>query len=176
MTKRKLSLLGIALVISTVVAISCSKEISSSGIDENTIAKRLTFVNVNARIKAKEFLQKRIPIVIVEWDEWGRGSKDCRGWGLCNANWFPDSRNNETTNGGATLLEFDNTNNKYYIDILLEKPVPDDLPKEAITIKIDTDFMLNVEKIISKNLIFHQGEYPFNSALGQFGGYRIYLD
>lgn len=161
---------------------SCNSDETSSIFDENTVAERLSFVDVNSRIKNNKSLQSKIQtdIIIVTWDEWGRASKDCGGWGLCNADWFPSaqkgtfSKNNN--NGGATILEFDSNTNKYYIDILLADSVPSDIPLNAITLKIDKDFELNVQEVISKRLTFNQGDYPFSTTLGEFGGYRIYLD
>jgi hypothetical protein len=77
-------LLIIAVVM--VALISCSKEgDSTTTFAENTIAKRLKFVDVNARINAKTNAKTKTDIIIVEWDEWGRASRLCDGWGLCNA-------------------------------------------------------------------------------------------
>ena len=81
-----------------------------------------------------------------------------------------------SSNGGASLLEFDISKKKYYIDILLAETAPSDIPQEALTFKIDADFELNVQQAIGQNLTFHQGNYTFNYSLGEYGGYRIYLD
>ena len=161
---------------------SCNSDDDSSSFDENMVAKRLSFVDVNSRIEYNKNTKAKtqVDIIIVTWDEWGRASKDCGGWGLCNADWFPSSQKGtlgkSNNSGASTLLEFDSLNNKYYIDILLSENVPTDIPLNAITIKIDEDFELNVQEAISRNLTFNQGDYPFNTSLGKFGGYRIYLD
>lgn len=161
--------------------ISCSKEVDSTAtFDENTIAKRLKFVDVNSRISVKTNAKTKTDILIVEWDEWGRASKLCDGWGLCNADWFPSSSKlaSKVTsgNGGASILEFDASKKKYFIDILLAETVPSDIPKEVLTFKIDADFELNVQLAVGQSLTFHQGNYNFDDSLGKFGGYRIYLD
>jgi hypothetical protein len=161
---------------------SCSKEENfKMPFDENTIAKRLKFVDVNTRIEEKLTSKTKLEVIIVEWDEWGRASRNCGGWGLCNADWFPSSSKKTLTKrmnnkGSAALLEFDSTENKYYIDILLAETVPTDIPKDAVTFKIDLDFEMNVQQAVGCNLTFHKGNYFFNDSLGKFGGYRIYLN
>ena len=56
MKKIKLSILALTtVVLSTIVFVSCSKdENESKPFDENTIAKRLKFVDVNSRIKTNK--------------------------------------------------------------------------------------------------------------------------
>jgi len=66
--------------------------------------------------------------------------------------------------------------NKYYIDILLAESHPVEIPTDALTLKIDENFELKVEDVISQNLTFNQGDYHYDNSLGEFGGYRIYLD
>jgi hypothetical protein len=190
MNKIKLFVLSlVAVSLYTVTFISCSKEETSASFDESTIAKKLEFVDIKTIIN-KKATSKGTPqdsltadYIVVEWDEWGRGSKHCAGWGLCNANWFPSgqrlsSNTSKKSNitGAATLLRYDKKKSKYYIDILLAKTAPSDIPLDALALKIDSDFNLDVKKAISRNLTFHQGKYSFDSSLGNFGGYRIYLD
>ncbi|MCF6168773.1 hypothetical protein [Lutibacter sp.] len=137
----------------------------------------LTFVDVNDRIANKQNASKSFAkIIIVRWDEWGRKKKQCNGWGLCNAEWFPQNKSSNFSSGGATLLEFDNSLDKYYIDILLDKTPPLEIPTDALTLKIDENFDLDVQEIISQNLTFNKGEYFYDNSLSEFGGYRIYLD
>lgn len=185
----KLKFLSIFSFMALLTVTSCSeddKPATVSSYDENTIAKQLRFVDISTRIANKQgntrVKARGITIIIVEWDEWGRASKNCGGWGLCNANWFPQFKRtaqksrNVSTNGGATLLEFDGSLSKYYIDILLAETPPAEIPIEALTLKIDENFELNVKNAISKNLTFNQGDYSYDNSLGEFGGYRIYLD
>ncbi|RUT71794.1 hypothetical protein D0817_03665 [Flavobacterium cupreum] len=194
MSKIKLGL--VTLFIVTIAFISCSKDSdSATSIDENSIAGRLKFLNANDRISTSLAGKKAEgDIIIVQWDEWGRASKNCGGWGLCNAEWFPieeapidppiievpelegksSKQYSVPQNGGSTILEFDAKTNKHYIDILLAESVPSDIPGSAITFKIDKDFSLNLKS--GKNLVFHSGNYTYDKSLGDFGGYRIYLD
>jgi hypothetical protein len=182
----KIKFLAIFVFMALLTVTSCSEdnEVVNS-YDENSIAKQLSFVDVDTRIanqpsKRVEEVIPIVSIVIVEWDEWGRKKKNCDGWGLCNADWFPkqgiSNRKSTSTNGGATLLEFDDSMNKYYVDILLAETPPAEIPTEELTLKIDEKFELEVEDAISQNLTFNQGDYGYDNSLGEFGGYRIYLD
>ena len=179
----KIKFLAIFVFMALLTVTSCSEDNETvTSYDENSIAKQLSFVDVNTRITNKQAkgTQSKDFIIIVSWDEWGRASKQCRGWGLCNANWFPQfkrtAQKSTSTNGSATLLEFDDSLNKYYIDILLAETPPTEIPTDALTLKIDENFELEVEDAISQNLTFNQGDYGYDNSLGEFGGYRIYLD
>ena len=180
----KIKFLAIFVFMALLTVTSCSEDNEAvNSYDENAVAKQLSFVDVDTRIANKQSkgTESRLPIlIIVVWDEWGRASKQCKGWGLCNADWFPQfdrsSKKSTSTNGGATLLEFDDSLNKYYIDILLAVTPPAEIPTDALTIKIDENFELEVEDAISQNLTFNQGDYGYDNSLGEFGGYRIYLD
>lgn len=192
MTKIRLGIL--ALFITAIAFVSCSKENETTSIDENSIASRLKFLSANDRFFANPIGKSAEgDIIIVQWDEWGRASKNCGGWGLCNAEWFPleeapavdevpelEGKASKSylspKNGGSTILEFDSKVNKYYIDILLAEDVPSDVPSASLTFKIDKDFSLDVKNAIGENLIFHTGIYLFDKSLGNSGGYRIYLD
>tara|TARA_B110000114_G_scaffold78488_1_gene83171 strand:+ start:188 stop:733 length:546 start_codon:yes stop_codon:yes gene_type:complete len=179
----KIKFLAIFVFMALLTVTSCSEDNEAvNSYDENAIAKQLSFVDVDTRIANKQSkgIQSRVKIIIVSWDEWGRASRLCRGWGLCNADWFPyfkrTAQKSTSTNGGATLLEFDDSLNKFYIDILLAETPPTEIPTEALTLKIDENFELEVEDAISQNLTFNQGDYSYDDSLGEFGGYRIYLD
>ena len=180
---KKLNFLAIFIFMALLTVTSCSDDNeTTSTYDENSIAKQLSFVDVDTRITNKQIkgTQSRVKIIIVRWDEWGRAKRECKGWGLCNADWFPQFnrtvQKSTSMNGSATLLEFDDSLNKYYIDILLAETPPAEIPTEALTLKIDENFELEVEDAISQNLTFNQGDYGYDGSLGEFGGYRIYLD
>ncbi|MDP3353393.1 MAG: hypothetical protein Q8S44_06610 [Flavobacteriaceae bacterium] len=170
-------------IIGGLAFIACSQDEDVMAFDENTIAKRLKFVDVTARINSKQSSTNKlsVDIIIVSWD-WGRESRDCKsGFGICNVDWFPATNrttfpNSNNSNDFSTLLEFDSYKNKYYLDILLAEAVPEDIPLDAISIKIDYDIESNYQYKTTDKLTLHQGSYPFNLSLGVFGGYRIYLD
>ena len=171
----------VASIIASTLIISCKKENLNPGqtsvsFDENEIENSLKFVDVNERIiKIKD----KKPIVIVQWDEWGRKKKNCDGWGLCEAEWFPEEKSTviPPPNGWATILELDKISNKYYIDILLAEKVPNHIPIHVLKLKIDKDIeLLNIQDFIPVPLTIYKGDYKVNHSLGKFGGYRIYLN
>jgi hypothetical protein len=171
----------VASIIASTLIISCTKENinpsqTSVNFDENEIENSLKFVTVNERILK---ITDKKPIVIVQWDEWGRKKKNCDGWGLCEADWFPKEESIviPPPNGGATILELDKISNKYYIDILLAEKVPTHIPIHALKLKIDEDIeLLNIQDFTSVPLTIYKGNYKVNNSLGKFGGYRIYLN
>jgi|GEM_PF-1486947 hypothetical protein len=176
MQKTILSLVFVAFL---ATFISCNKEEQNVALtekeifNEDLIPQKLSFQRNNLNSN------NRGEIIIVEWDEWGRKVKDCKGWGLCNAVWFPKAEEksvNSNSNVYSTKLEFDQTSQKYFIDILLSEVVPIDIPIELYPLPIDESFILYTEEAIGRNLTFEAGEYPFDETLGSFGGFRIYLN
>ena len=173
--------IAVYTLLSAFVLTSCEDEQVLETYDENTIAQQIKVVDVNERI-ATEYPETslRRGLIIVRWEKWGRAKRNCEGWGLCNAEWFPQFKGaridaTESENGAQTLLEFDEELNQYYIDILLAETPPTDIPSESLTLKIDEDFDLDIEEELAQNLTFVVGDYPYNESLSTNGGYRIYL-
>lgn len=112
-------------------------------------------------------------IVMVEWDDWGRKKKECNGWGLCNANWFPKSEiGNYSSN-----LEYDAVLGSYYTDILLpENLYP--IEEEYEVFYVDEDIILTTseEPSVGTDLTIPEGEYEYDVNIGTYGGYKIYLN
>jgi hypothetical protein len=181
MNKLKLLFLSTLLIIFTsIIIVSCTKENENSSINEDQIAKYLVFKEINSRSTDAQNRtvytgENGDNIVIVRWDEWGRASRGCRGWGLCNADWFPGDRrvNYENGNGYATYLQIDDTTGKYYLEVKLG--AKSTIPENLLDLKIDADFELDTTLEIGKKLIFKQGTYNFDSTMGEFGGIRITL-
>jgi hypothetical protein len=165
----------ISLVLTTVLFIfSCNKS-DVVEIDENTIASRLKFKKIS-----DEEITAKGTIVRIEWDEWGRSSRNCDGWGLCNytVTWFPENKSTGTPNdyNYSFPINYDASKNQFYLEMLLEEPVPIDLPLENHPLKVDEIMILNTKDVFDKDLIIMNGEYFFNSQLGEFGGFIIYFD
>ncbi|MCO4293538.1 hypothetical protein NF867_11750 [Solitalea sp. MAHUQ-68] len=185
------------LLIWGLILISCSKEEHFNDDQyslehETIIAKTICTENASKYFVNESSIyrnEKEDGILIVEWEEWGRASKKCGGWGLCNADWFPTSENQiqsqHTENSGqsvlsgttnhSTFLRYDNQRKQYYIEILLSKPLPIPTPEILLSLPIEENFTLNTKMKLGKNITFNKGYYPFNKHLGHFGGYRINL-
>ena len=159
---------------------SCEKDETTKQIDENQISKNLTFIDINSRLESYGLKEG---VIIVQWNEWGRKKKDCDGWGLCNAEWFPAPEEKSSglistnPNGGSSILEYNPSTDQYYIDILLAAALPDIYTIDDVTLIVDEEIeLLNINTVISRNLSIPIGDYTLNNSLGNFGGYRIYLD
>ncbi len=119
--------------------------------------------------------------IIVSFDSWGNKNHGCRGWGLCNAEWLYCTHNNVPvgclgkSNVINTTIQYESTTNKYYIDILLSEAMNTTASDTYAFLPIAEDIDLNLDKSLGINSFIPQGNYPFNSSLGTYGGYRIFL-
>ncbi len=170
---------GMAIVIAGLFG-ACSKEQKINVGDQDNIARQLKFIPVNESVCVKPVTLNKEVIIIVQWEEWGRAKKECRGWGLCKAEWFPQFKdriiNPHPGNGGAAILEFDLINSQYYFDILLaDKPEPR-LTLLDLALVVDYDIDIYTQTRLGNDLRINQGIYNYDGSMGTFGGYRIYLD
>ncbi|UMY64515.1 MULTISPECIES: hypothetical protein [unclassified Flavobacterium] len=170
------------LVSSAFAFFSCSSSNDSQQLDENMVAKTLKFKSFGGDLTlargGRDYVSPSTgKLVIVNWEEWGRHSKQCRGWGLCNARWFylePDNPQ-QTNRGYSTPLQFDGETGEFYLEILLaeDSTIPND---EIPDLKIDSDIPLETALEIGRDLTFKQGSYSFDPDLGEFGGIHITLE
>lgn len=178
------------VLFSSIILISCNQNEEISIFNENSIAKELKFEKINLKVnKNSPTLKAKKKLIIVSWSEWGRKSKNCGGWGLCEANWFycvdeddqevpckDESKSAKSTQnkGLSVILQYNTLKEKYYIEMLLSEPT--DIPINFLSLKIDYSFDIKTKGAIGKNLTFRKGDYRFNTGLGEFGGYRVFLD
>jgi len=110
-----------------------------------------------------------------------RPSTGCeKGFGFCNFKWFPnrDTASNLLENDlykQSFILKCDEEGNKYVDLELSEKPADLDTDKMQPLVVEETLKSYNIVNGEQQKLVVPQGEYPFNSSIGQFGGYRINL-
>lgn len=181
----KLKFITVSIFLSSIVFFSsCSKEWDNSNqVDEDIVAKSLVFKYYDLNLtKARGENYYISPstgkLVIVNWTEWGRGSRDCRSWGLCNASWFyfeSDRPLPIPTSGYSAPLEVNSVTGEYYLEVLLgENPK---LPGGVVPdLKVDSDIALETSLDIGRDLILKTGSYSFNPNLGDFGGIHITLE
>ena len=173
------------LAVVGITVIGCQKESikpntsSSKPIEEDDISSLIKIIPIQKRILE---IKSKKPVVIVQWEKWGRKAKKCDGWGLCNAEWLPHDnevslKQAKNSNGAATILEFDHNLNQYYIDILLAEATPTYIPLHELNLRIDENIeLLNIQDFSPTPLTLPNGTYSINNSLGTFGGYRIYLN
>lgn len=114
----------------------------------------------------------------VAWDEWGRASNDCDGWGLCNFSacfgcCFDEWDRQVDCETGQVLrmggeIAIDTTTNLGYMTIKLDTSY--DVQKDAI----DNQWNFYIdEDIIEDDITLIKGVYPYDSGIGPNGGYEI---
>lgn len=103
-------------------------------------------------------------IYYATWSEWGRTSKNCAGWGLCE---FSDCWFCEGSKYSGQVI-FDSETKQGHLIIKLD-------PSEQIqntAIQQQSPFFID-EDINNTNSILHKGEYLFDSKIGTYGGYKL---
>lgn len=120
-------------------------------------------------------------LVFITWDEWGRASKDCNGWGLCNYTWCtfccldefenitPCPKSNESLenrNTGTVEIDPDSHEGFLYIKLDNSKPEQND------AILNEKEFFID-QNISIDGITLHQGIYQYDSSIGSRGGYKI---
>jgi uncharacterized protein (DUF2237 family) len=111
-------------------------------------------------------------LVIVGCDEWGRASKKCAGWGLCNARWFYWEEKTSGLGFNYPVL-LDPKTNEYYLNIKLDDATKKKYSTEDLnSMIIDDDIFLNTKSALGKDLTISKGKYIFDKTLD---GYFIPL-
>jgi hypothetical protein len=100
------------------------------------------------------------------WDEWGRKSKKCGGWGLCNFKdcWFCTCDQADK----KALVVYDDNLQRFNMTIELAQTDS----QQIAAISSNSPLIID-EDIISDNLVVKKGSYPFKQKVGSFGGYII---
>lgn len=107
-------------------------------------------------------------IYYCEWDEWGRSSRDCLGWGLCNYYDCWDCNINDKIWKHKGKVIFDDITRQGFL--IIELDILDDIQKIAIE---NQEIFTIDEEINNPNSILHKGQYQFDSSVGIHGGYKI---
>ncbi|MCF8458827.1 MAG: hypothetical protein K9H62_23060 [Bacteroidales bacterium] len=112
------------------------------------------------------------------WDEWGRTSKDCDGWGLCNyvSCWFCciDENNNivdcdsfqDIVKSAIITIDTQTNEGTFIIKLNSFYEVQRDAINNESIFYIDDD-------IENEDFILHSGNYQFNDEIGDEGGYIL---
>lgn len=156
--KNLISMKKLILTISVFCLFSCETESERSNLNESNVTSAQK-IALNNSANAKKV------IFYASWDEWGRASKGCDGWGLCNFQscWFcePLAKNVGTVEVDATTLDG-------YLYIALD---PSDAT-QAAAIKARETFYVD-QDINNPNATVYKGAYSFDPAIGNYGGYQL---
>ena len=153
------------LILFLITLLSCENSDNLSEIKSNN--------NTLSSLSAK----KEYHIYFADWDEWGRSSKSCNGWGLCN---FRDcwsccvdegvilNCNEKTVNYNSGKVVLDSETKQGFL--IIELNINNNIQKQAI---INKEILSLDNDLTSTKTILHKGEYVFDSSIGKYGGYKI---
>lgn len=135
--------------------ISCQSESLQDDMN-NTIS---TKKEISSSLTAKKV------IFYASWDEWGRSSKNCAGWGLCNfySCWFCEPKGKYS---GKVEVDDVTKDGTLFIELNPTESIQNTAITEQSPFYIDND-------IINENAILHKGEYQFDNTIGEYGGYKV---
>lgn len=113
----------------------------------------------------------------------GRPSKNCNGFGICETEWFPGWREwiEEILMGSTSfpntldaIIKIDNNGEEYITIELSENPSfkPEEL---SLIIERDLEMPNSGKNAFKAGKLIESGEYKFSKNIGKFGGYRIPL-
>lgn len=155
--------------------VSCE---STPGIEETnaSVEKNTT----NDGYSAKREKEKRFHIFYADWDQWGRTSRNCKGFGLCNFTscWFcctdemdnivPCGEQDEvlTPNAHRIKIDDDTKTGFLYIELDINDPVQRAAIHDGSLFYVDED-------LTDENFKVHKGIYSIDKSVGSHGGYKI---
>ncbi|MFC6269599.1 hypothetical protein [Frigoriflavimonas asaccharolytica] len=141
--------------IAVLALFSCESDVLNSQLENSP---KIESTNTDDALARKVIFQ-------ASWDEWGRTSKQCNGWGLCNFHscWFCES-----TGKYSGKVEVDSVTKEGYLFVVLD---PNDLVQNDAIIGNSVFYVDN--DIDNSIATLHQGAYNFDSSIGEFGGYKI---
>jgi|GEM_PF-6502143 hypothetical protein len=141
--------------------LSCDKDDSNN--IQSDKSENMNFNQISNAVSNSNATNKYY-IFYAEFD-WGRDSKDCESWGICNYYdcWFCDV---PSANTATIVINDDNKKGDFIIK--LDPSV--NIQNEAIINKkelyVDND-------IITKLTTLHKGVYQFDNTIGNYGGYKL---
>jgi hypothetical protein len=111
--------------------------------------------------------------ILVSWDEWGRASRDCKSWGLCNAEWFhckPDPCFGKTGSSNfSSQLQFNEKKEEFYIEIVLDNKTKEKFKNEDLSIlPVDLDIVFKTKEFLGRDLTISKGKYSFDSSSNSY--------
>lgn len=120
---------------------------------------------------------KEFHLAYADWDGWGRTSKQCHGFGLCNftgctfccvENGVIVNCKDKKVMPKSGLIKIDVATNNGFMTIKLNPQFPDenDAIKNKETLYID-------ENLTNDDITLYKGNYAFDSSIGLYGGYIV---
>jgi hypothetical protein len=167
---KKLLVTGCAIFLLSTIYMSCKKNTDQNrnSVVENEISSRINSTGD----------ERKFHIYFASWDEWGKASRDCKGWGLCNFQscWFCCTDDHgqiincqsEQKIANAGKITIDDATKQGNMIIELDPSIQ--IQNDAITQRLTLSVEQNIE---NAGFIIHASEYLFDQQIGSFGGYRL---
>ncbi len=124
--------------------------------------------NVETQENATSLTANKWYIFYATWEEWGRASRNCAGWGLCNFEscWTCEIADRPGVHTGKVV--YNDETGKGTLSIELDQS--EEIQIEAITWELP----FTVDKdIVNDNVTVRKGIYKFDSKVGPYGGYLV---
>ncbi len=125
-----------------------------------------------------DIAKKRLYIYWAVWDEAGRASKQCDGWGLCNFEdcWFCERQGLHTPDAGGEI-KLDDVQDVYTLTIKLDITNTEDAAGISSQLPLVVDYDIVDEALPEEwnTITIQAGSYPFDGSVGDNGGYIIPL-
>lgn len=120
---------------------------------------------------------KEFHMLYVDWDSWGRTSRGCKGFGLCN---FQSctfcctqgdvivSCKDKKRLPNSGIVKIDKETKLGFLIIALDANIQEqnDIIAKKEVLSLDKD-------LVSDNIILYKGDYKFDSSVGNSGGYNV---
>lgn len=147
--------------------------------EENSENLSTTKTTSQIMLKAAEEPAEKTFYIYFNNGEWGRKSKECKGFGYCSATscWFccvdaneniVSCKDNKEVAGGQIAI-IDPSSGNGYIHIKLDPAKTD----EADAIANKSVFYIDEDINVDNKLIVKKGEYTFDDNIGKDGGYKL---
>lgn len=160
---------NLLLLFSLIFMFSCNQDEEVNDFQKEDLLKSLVFEDLNdLAFKGKD----PVSIVIFEVTI-ARASKNCKtGFGFCDFTWFPGLKDNMDPNIISVKEELDTNGN--YFEIHFANEIPIELSDEDLLLLVDES--LTTYNDIGESFTINSGEYLVDRTLGEYGGYKVYLN
>lgn len=153
------------LLLTLFLVVSCIQQDEFDKTEKEGLLNSLTFKkNDNSQLKGG------INVVIFSVYI-GRASRNCQsGWGFCNFEWFPLVNGDD--GGYETEKKTDSVGN--YFEIHFANQIPAGLTDDDLKMIVENTLSTTTDQ--GEVFTLNAGEYEVDRNLGEFGGYRVYLN
>lgn len=149
---------------------------------EEAVLRELKFLPLEEQdeLRAMNSGSSDLSLVIVSV-EFGRKSRNCRGFGICHVDWFPGFdelfSHSTTTESLSTYLRENEQTGEHYLELPLAETPSAKFTSEELSLRVDSPLELvsNGEDTLKESLVLPASTYKYDPSVGKNGGYKIVL-